>query len=94
MYPVHERVRLVEVKFKGANPPVLSESAMRALKELNLRMWVNTLKVSHSADYTDKRAAKKPDDVWGTLIRKGVSVIQTDEPEILLDYLRGQNLHD
>lgn len=40
-----------------------------------------------SGSYTDAGALENPDAVWGRLIQTGVSIIQTDEPQSLLQYL-------
>lgn len=34
------------------------------------------------------------DEVYGNLIDIGVTIIQTDRPEFLLNYLREKGLHD
>ncbi len=94
MYPIEQRVRVVEVKFQNSDHPAVSVDSLKKLKQMNVRTWVNTLAVSHSADYTDKKALRKPEEVWGTLIGRGFSVIQTDEPKALLKYLREKSLHD
>lgn len=51
------------------------------------RCWVNTLWESLSPGRTDAIALHRPDHVWGALIGHGVSMIQTDRPQLLLDYL-------
>ena len=51
------------------------------------RLWVNTLSPHHAAGLTDADALTDPDALWGRLIEAGVSMIQTDEPQALIDYL-------
>lgn len=94
IYPIDKRVPLVEIKFASLDCPAVSRSALRALKQMNVRAWINTLKVSHSANYTDRRAMKTPEKVWGRLIERGFSVFQTDEPKALLEYLKTKGRHN
>jgi len=84
---------MAEMKFSSLEQPQVQPKVLKALTQKH-RFWVNTLKVSHSADFTDSRALHKPDSVWGELINMGYSVIQTDEPSALLDYLRKLERHD
>ncbi len=84
---------MAEIKFSTITQPQIQPEVFKAITS-KYRLWVNTLKVSHSANFTDKRALKKPDAVWGELIKMGNSVIQTDEPRALLTYLRTMKYHD
>ena len=64
------------------------------IAEMGVRLWVNTLSQSpeKAAGHIDSLALKKPDAHWGRLIELGVNMIQTDEPEALLLYLKDKNL--
>lgn len=84
---------MAEMKFSSLAQPQIQPKVLKPLIQKH-RFWVNTLKVSHSADFTDSRALHKPDSVWGELINMGYSVIQTDEPRALLNYLRKLERHD
>lgn len=94
VYPLFKGTNAVETKFKKLTDKVISKEVLAQLKEKNVRTWINTLMVSHSAGLNDKKALKDPDSVWGVLIDQGFSIIQTDEPEILLSYLREKGLHE
>jgi glycerophosphoryl diester phosphodiesterase len=48
------------------------------LARQNIRLWINTLDVSHCLDFNDNRAAVDPEAVWGVLADAGVGAIQTD----------------
>ena len=50
-------------------------------------MWCNTLDPVHAMDYSDARALKDPDGIWGTLIRHGIGAIQTDQTAALGRYI-------
>lgn len=56
------------------------------------RLWVNTMWEGLAAQHTDKAALSDPDAHWGYLVSLGVSMIQTDEPRALLEYLRTRRL--
>lgn len=61
-----------------------------------IRVWSNTLAgkglkgLANSAG--DRDAMTDPGKAWGGLIAEGVSIVQTDHPAALLDYLDGQGL--
>lgn len=52
-----------------------------------VRVWVNTLQPQFAAGLVDEDALVNPARVWGRLIDAGVTIIQTDEPVALLEYL-------
>ena len=94
VYPLFKGTNAVETKFKELTDKVISKEVLAQLKEKNVRTWINTLMVSHSAGLNDQKALEDPDSVWGVLIDQGFSIIQTDEPEILLSYLREKGHHE
>jgi len=57
------------------------------LSPRGIRIWVNMLQPVHAAGLTDAKAVTDPEAVWGVLIDRGASLVQTDEPEALLRYL-------
>lgn len=61
--------------------------ASRRIRRSGARVWVNTLRPEISAGLTDAAALEDPDAVWGWLVEAGVTMIQTDEPQRLLEYL-------
>jgi len=67
-----------------------------AARAAHVRVWTNSLngkglKGLHDAA-GDSHALSNPGKAWGGLIAEGVSVVQTDHPAALLDYLNGQGL--
>lgn len=54
------------------------------------RLWMNSLWDSISGGRSDDRAVEDPDAVWGWMLDRGVTVIQTDRPGALLAYLRAR----
>lgn len=69
------RAPMVEVKFTDIGD---LEAGREELERQNIRLWINTLDVSHNLDFNDSRALKDPEGVWGALVAAGVGAIQTD----------------
>ncbi len=91
-----ERLRppAVEIIFGHDADPIVSAQSVAAFRKAGARVWVNTLWDGHLAGgHADERAAKDPEAVWGWLLRRGVSIIQTDELDLLLSYLRKKGRH-
>ena len=63
------------------------------LREKGASVWVNSLWPEHNGGHDDERAALDP-KVYQWYIDNDVDVIQTDRPQILLNYLRSKNLHN
>lgn len=63
--------------------PAVAEKA----RKYGVRLWLNSLWDGLlRGGFGDKEALRKSDAVWGELYRRGVRIIQTDEPEALLRY--------
>ncbi|HJV41878.1 glycerophosphodiester phosphodiesterase family protein [Caulobacter sp.] len=67
-----------------------------AARAARIRVWTNTLAsrgwrgvLDQSGD---RKALRDPDKAWGRLINEGVSIVQTDYPAALLDYLNRRGL--
>lgn len=69
-------------------------SEFNRIKKGKSRVWVNTMWNNISGGYHDNLALRKPDAIWGELIRKGATMLQTDRPSEMLRYLRLKNLHN
>ena len=81
-----------EVLFDRDDSPMLD--VITSIKKKGSRIWVNTLWESLCGPHDDDRALDDPDNSWGWIIDHGANIIQTDRPEMLLNYLRGKKLHD
>lgn len=68
------------------------EAGMEAALSLGVRLWLNTLDVSHMTDFNDTAARQDADAIWGRLLDLGVGAIQTDESERLVAYLAARGL--
>lgn len=58
-------------------------------------IWYNTLWYGMAGGHEDDAQLKSADEGWGYLIdRIGCRMIQTDRPQMLINYLREKGLHD
>jgi len=74
------------------NPAFLAPEVVAEARK-TARLWVNSLKPEQAGGVSDATALEDPDSVWGKLIAQGFSVILTDHPEALVEYLRRRGLH-
>lgn len=67
-----------------------------AARAARIRVWTNTLATKGWRGVLDqsgdRRALRDPDKAWGKLIDQGVSIVQTDHPAALIDYLDRRGL--
>ena len=56
-------------------------------------VWVNSLWPQHNGGHDDEKAALNP-SVYGWFIDNHIDIIQTDRPQLLLNYLRENKLHN
>ena len=85
-----------EVCYNEMTPEV--QECMKKVIATGSKLWVNTLWPSLCGGVgNDDDAAyecKNPGDVYDQYINMGVTMIQTDRPAFLIDYLRKRGLHD
>lgn len=64
-------------------------------KQAGIKIFMNAMWSSLSADHTDDQAVElnDPTNSWQWLIEHGATMIQTDRPKQLLQYLRRHQLH-
>ena len=81
-----------EICFSEMNPTV--ETAVKRVLESGSKLWVNTLWNSLCGGWSDDIAYEtSADEVYGKVIDLGTTLIQTDRPEMLIEYLRSRGLH-
>lgn len=83
----------VELVFVSDDDPVVAPETLAKLKRNGARPWINTLWDDLAAGHTDAKSLTDPAAGWGWVIARGANVIQTDEAERLLEYLRARKLH-
>lgn len=80
--------------------PTVIDTARAETGTTHARLFVNTMArdiatgtpMNLSGPYLDTRAITDPDAVWGVLVDKGVTIIQTDEPWRLKAWLKAKGL--
>jgi len=77
-----------------ADPPMALFADMRASPNAP-RLWVNTLwdRLAHGHSESLKDADFTADRVWGWCLGLGATLIQTDRPRDLVEYLDGKGRH-
>lgn len=83
-----------EVCWKKLTPEV--SDCFKKVVESGSKLWVNTIWGSLCGYLDDDKALDcgDPAEVYDQVIALGASLIQTDRPEQLLNYLRKKGLHD
>lgn len=83
-----------EVCWKKLTPEV--SDCFKKVVESGSKLWVNTIWGSLCGYLDDDKALDcgEPAEVYDQVIALGASMIQTDRPEQLLNYLRKKGLHD
>jgi glycerophosphoryl diester phosphodiesterase len=90
-----------ELCYGRQNSPADYKEAVDKVRAAGSRAWVNTLWPTLSGlGYDDDAALEafvqtgSAAPVYGAILETGVSMIQTDRPELLLNYLRSVGRHD
>lgn len=91
-YQTKLNVKAFEIVFSKNTSEVLNRFSQ--IKNKGSRVWVNSLWSSLNAGYEDDAAVKNTDSIYGWYLKKGVNMIQTDRPQLLLKYLKSKRLHD
>ncbi|GAA4279653.1 glycerophosphodiester phosphodiesterase family protein [Gaetbulibacter aestuarii] len=91
-YQSQLHVKAFEIVFSKDTSSVLKRFSK--IKEHGSRVWVNSLWASLNAGHDDNEAVKNKDSIYGWFVDHGVNMIQTDRPEMLLEYLRDRKLHN
>ncbi len=82
-----------EVCWSEYTPEV--EACMEKVLASGSKLWVNSLWPSLNGGLCDDAAFDgDPAVVYGKLVDMGATMIQTDRPRLLIDYLRSKGLHD
>jgi len=65
------------------------------IKSKGVKIWHNALWAELCAGHIDDIAVEqnRPQESWGWIINHGATIIQTDRPQLLLNYLRENKLH-
>ena len=70
------------------------KQSMVQIIEKGSKLWVNTLWPSLNGGLCDDAAKDNPEDIYGQIVGLGATMVQTDRPALLIEYLRSQGLHE
>ena len=74
------------------------DECMRKIRQMGSKIWVNTIWASLCGGYGNDDdaafAAENPAKAYDQYLDMGVSMIQTDRPQMLIEYLRSKGRHD
>ncbi len=82
-----------ELVFAAENDPLAGPETVSWIRQSKGRVWINTLWDTQAGGRCDEKAVVDPDATWGWVLDRGANIIQTDEAERLLRYLRERKLH-
>lgn len=81
----------MECCFNDATPEVLR--LIKKVIDSGSKVWINSLWPSLNAGHDDDSAVElhEPDANWGWILQQGASIIQTDRPQKLIEYLQAKH---
>ena len=93
-YLTHMNPKAFELVFNNDGPEV--QRLIKKVRDSGAKIFINSLWPELCGGHDDDRAVElcQPDESWGWIIGQGARLIQTDRPALLLEYLRGRNLHE
>ncbi len=62
------------------------------IRQKGTSIWVNAIRAKNNAGNNDQQALENP-EVYDWYIKNHINIIQTDRPQLLLEYLRARGLH-
>ena len=81
---------VLQIVFSREDRPVLTW--VDRARAAGVRIWFNSLWSNHNAGHHDDRALTDPAGSYGWLVARGATMIQTDRPKLLMEYLRQADL--
>ncbi|MGQ7856733.1 glycerophosphodiester phosphodiesterase family protein [Pedobacter sp. WC2501] len=65
------------------------------IRNTGARVWINSLWASLNGGHYDDMAVEQNNkkDSWDWIVARNATIIQTDRPQLLLEYLRSKKLH-
>lgn len=86
-YQSHMKPVAFEVCFDEVNKK--TKKVFKAIEKGNSKIWINTLWDFLSGGHSDERAMVEGKDAhWGWVLSQGATMIQTDRPEALINYIK------
>jgi glycerophosphoryl diester phosphodiesterase len=81
---------VLQIVFSREDRPALAW--VERARAAGVRIWFNSLWSNHNAGHHDDRALTDPEGAYGWLVKRGATMIQTDRPKLLMEYLRQADL--
>ena len=90
---LHVNPPAFEVTFKTETPKLFR--VLNKIRQSGSKLWINSLWSSLNAVHDDDLAVEEkcPDEAWGWILKQGATVIQTDRPMQLIQYLKKKHRH-
>ena len=90
---LHVNPPAFEVTFKTETPKLFR--VLNKIRQAGSKLWINSLWSSLNAGHDDDLAVEEkcPDEAWGWILKQGATVIQTDRPMQLIQYLKKKHRH-
>ena len=94
---VKENIKLhpvaIECCIKTYNSNV--ESMLKQIRDAGIQVWINSIWPSLCDSHDDDRAVEmgEADQAWGWILERGATLIQTDRPADLIQYLKKHKRH-
>ena len=84
----------IECCFQSYTPEVAR--LLEKIRKSSTKIWINSLWPSLNASHDDDLAVEegKKEEAWGWIVSQGATLIQTDRPKDLLEYLKSKGLHN
>ena len=87
-----EQLQPVAYEFLFGNDSLLTPPQMLTLQEAGARPWVNSIYPHLCANHDDDVAVTNLANSYDWILDHGFNMIQTDRPELLIDYLQEKGL--
>ena len=93
-YLKHMKPQAFELVFNNDGPEV--QRLIKKVRDSGAKVFINSLWPELCGGHDDDRAVElhQPDESWGWIINQGATLIQTDRPAALLQYLKEKKLHN
>ena len=93
-YQQNMKPMVYELVFKKDNKK--TQKLIAKVPKDGSRVFINSLWPDLCGGHDDDRAVEQhqPDESWGWIVNQGAKLIQTDQPVLLLEYLKQKGLHD
>ncbi len=72
----------------------LTQDIVNTINEADKRIWINSLWDDLNGGHSDDLALDDLKSSYGWIVENGATLIQTDRPALLLDYLEKKQLHN